>query len=217
MSEHNFSAMRAAMVSSQLRTNNVNDPRITAAMDVIPREQFVPAERIALAYVDVPIPLGNGRALNAPMTSARLLTEAQLKPTDNVLLIGAATGYLAVVLAELVAHVTALEEDAALLDAAKANIGKNAQITVVSGALNAGWASRAAYDVIVIDGAVQHVGNAIVAQLTDGGRLVTGLIEQGITRLAVGWKSSGGFALIPFVDVESVELPGFSHPKQFVF
>jgi protein-L-isoaspartate(D-aspartate) O-methyltransferase len=96
------------MVASQLRTNNVSDPRISGVMDTVPRELFVPADRASLAYVDVSIPLGGGRALNPPMTTARLLTEAGLQSADKVLLVGSATGYAAALLAGLVVHVTAV-------------------------------------------------------------------------------------------------------------
>src|SRR5688572_20533022 len=114
MTEQNYQAMRRAMVESQLRTVGVNDPRVIAAMDAVPREDFVPAARRATAYADASIPLGSGRALNPPMTLGRLLTEAKLAGDERVLLIGAATGYAAAVVARLAASVVALEEGATL-------------------------------------------------------------------------------------------------------
>ena len=122
MGDLDFSMMRAAMVSNQLRTNNVGDPRIIAAMETVARERFVPVDRAALAYVDVPIPLGNGRALNAPLATARLITESGVKPGEKVLLVGSATGYAAALLAQLGAIVTALEVDDALIATAKASL-----------------------------------------------------------------------------------------------
>ena len=105
-------AMRHAMVTSQLRTNAVRDPRVVTAMASIPRERFLPPTARAVAYRDTAIPLGGGRHLNPPLATARLLTEAELLAEDRVLLVGAAGGYAAAVLAGLVAHVTALESDA---------------------------------------------------------------------------------------------------------
>ncbi len=102
MTEQNFEPMRRAMVASQLRTTGVNDPRVIAAMGEVARERFVPAERAALAYADATVPLANGRALNPPMALGRLLTEAQLQGDERALVIGAATGYAAAVLARLV-------------------------------------------------------------------------------------------------------------------
>src|SRR5688500_346544 len=110
MTEHNFEQMRRAMVASQLRTTGINDPRVVAAMGEVPRERFVPAGRAALAYADALIPLGGGRELNTPMSLGRLLTEAAPEPDDRALVIGAATGYAAAVLARLVASVVAVEE-----------------------------------------------------------------------------------------------------------
>jgi protein-L-isoaspartate(D-aspartate) O-methyltransferase len=212
VSELDFSAMRAAMVSNQLRTNKVSDPRIVAAMKAVARERFVPAERAALAYIDVPIPLANGRALNSPLVTARLIAEAGIEPGEKVLLIGAATGYAAALLAELGAKVTALEVDVSLTA-----IGKSAGISSVTGPLEAGWRKNAPYDVILIDGAVEGIPTAIAAQLADGGRLLTGLVDKGVTRLALGRKSGTGVGLVSFADLEAVRLPGFAPPASFSF
>ena len=209
--------MRAAMVSSQLRTNNVSDPRIVSAMEAVARENFVPAERASLAYVDVPIPLGNSRFLNAPLATARLITESGVKVGEKVLLVGAATGYAAAVLAELGAVVTALESDALLLANAKKALGKTTDINLVSGPLNAGWRKGAPYDVIIVDGAIEAVPAAFAAQLAAGGRFLTGLVDNGVTRLASGRKTGQGIGLVAFADIETVRLPGFAAPVSFSF
>lgn len=212
MSELDFSAMRAAMVSNQLRTNNVTDARVVAAMKAVARENFVPAERAALAYVDVPIPLGHGRGLNSPLVTARLISEAGIEQGEKILLIGAATGYAAALLNELDAQVIALEVDENL-----AAIGKAAGIRYVMGPLEAGWRKGAPYDVILIDGAVETIPAAIEAQLANGGRLLTGLVDKGVTRLALGRKSGQSVGLVSFADLEAVSLPGFTLPKSFSF
>lgn len=217
MTEQNFSAMRAAMVASQLRTNNVTDPRVVEAMDMVPREHFVPPDRRTIAYVDVSVPLGGARALNPPMTTARLLNEAQLTADDQLLIIGAATGYAAAVAAELVAHVTAVEEDADLVARARAALEGDSRVTIIEAPLAQGYAAGAPYDVIMIDGAVAQLDERIIAQLAEGGRLVGALWDDGVTRLATGRKTGESCAMVSFADVETVKLPGFDHPEVFVF
>src|SRR5690349_19853880 len=123
MTEQNFEAMRRAMVDSQLRTTGVNDPRVVAAMAEVPRERFVPVERRGLAYMDRPVALGAGRALNIPEATGLLLTAAAVRASDKVLLVGAGSGYAAALLEKLAAHVVALEEDAALATFARENLG----------------------------------------------------------------------------------------------
>src|SRR3546814_21190424 len=81
------------MGGSQLRTSDVNDPRVIAARARVPREAFLPTERQALAYIDRPVKRSEGRSINPPLATGRLLTEAELRMDDNLLLIGAATGY----------------------------------------------------------------------------------------------------------------------------
>lgn len=212
-----FDAMRHAMVASQLRTNAVNDQRVVAAMARVPRENFVPESVRSIAYRDTALPLGGSRSANLPMATGRLLTEAYLRAGDRVLLIGAAGGYAAAVLAELVAHVVAVESDAALVALARESLADMANVEVVEGPLDAGHAAGAPYDVLIVDGAVASVPDALVSQVKPGGRIATGLAERGLTRLTSGRKSDGGFGLSAFADVECVVLPGFDRPEPFRF
>lgn len=212
-----FRAMRAAMVSSQLRTNAVNDPRVVAAMAIVPRERFVPDDQRAFAYRDAALPLGRGRFLNVPMATGRLLTEAYLTPRDRVLLIGSASGYAAGVLSELVARVVAVESDPALVAIARGALDGHKGVELVEGPLDAGAPAGAPYDVLMIDGAVEFVPETLLDQLAPGGRVVTGLVEGGVIRLASGRRSAGGFGLATFADVDCVVLPGFVRPRGFSF
>jgi protein-L-isoaspartate(D-aspartate) O-methyltransferase len=216
MTEHVFEPMRRAMVASQLRTTGVNDPRVIAAMGEVARERFVPAERSALAYADAIVPLGGGRALNPPMALGRMLTEAQLKGDEHVLVIGAATGYSAALLARLAGSVTALEEDEALAAFAKQALAGTG-VTLVKGPLAKGHARSAPYDFILIDGAVEHLPRAIVDQSADGGRISLALLDRGVTRLALGRVVAGAFGMTVYADAEAAVLPGFDKPRGFTF
>lgn len=216
MSDQNFEAMRMAMVSNQLRTTAVNDPRVIAALRAVPREAFVPAERKAIAYVDTLVPLGNGRSMNTPMATGRLLTEAEPVPGDRALVVGAATGYSAALLARLVGHVVALEEDAALLAQAR-QAGLAANVEIVEGPLATGWPAGAPYDLILVDGAIETVPQALIDQLAEGGRLAAAVIERGVSRLTVGRKAGGAYGAVAFADAEACSLPGFAKPAVFTF
>lgn len=194
MTKLDFPAMRAAMISGQLRTNNVSDPRLVAAIGAVPREQFVPAEKAALAYADLPVALGEGRVLNTPLATARLIVEANVSAGDKVLVIGTATGYAAAILAGLGAEVTEVQSD-----------------------LTEGDGANAPYDAIVVDGAIAFVPDAFREQLVEGGRLATGLLDDGVSRLAVARKAGESLVPVPFADVHAVPLPGFEKPRVFAF
>ncbi len=212
-----FAEMRHAMVASQLRTNAVSDQRVVATMARVPREDFLPADVRSIAYRDSAIALGGGRYANLPMATGRLLTEAYLTATDRVLLIGAATGYTAAVLAEIVDSVVAVESDPALIAVARDALAGIGNVELVEGPMQDGSAAGAPYDVLIVDGAIESIPDALVAQVRPGGRVVAGIAERGLTRLASGRKTDGGFALAAFVDVECVTLPGFDAPKPFKF
>lgn len=210
-------AMRHAMVASQLRTNAVSDTRLIEAMARIPRENFLPPAHRAIAYRDALLPLGNGRSHNSPLATARLLTAAAVRPGDHVLLIGAAGGYAAALLSALGASVVALEEDRSLLAVARAALAGDARVELAEGPLNAGWAAGGPYDLLVIDGAVEQIPEALIAQLKPGGRAVSGVADRGITRLASGSRSEGGFGMMDFLDIECAVLPGFVRLRTFQF
>lgn len=196
MSDGDFAAMRAAMVASQLRTSDVNDPAVLAAMASVPREDYVPAERRMTAYTDRPVPLGNGRAMNPPLATGRLLAVAEIAPGDRVLLVGDATGYTAALLRHMGAELSVAD------DAAPAK----------------GRAGGAPCDVLLVDGAVADLPAALLARLAEGGRVALGLVERGVTRLCSGRKAGGSVGFVRHNDIEMVVVPGFEPAKAgFVF
>jgi protein-L-isoaspartate(D-aspartate) O-methyltransferase len=216
MSEQLFEQRRRAMVASQLRTTGTNDPRVLAAMGEVARERFVPSARLPLAYADALVPLKPGRDLNSPMAVGRLLTEAAPREGERTLVVGAATGYAAALLARLTGDVVALEEDGELAAFAREALEGSGAV-LVEGPLVEGHAAGAPYDLIFIDGAVERVPEALIGQLRDGGRLATGLVERGVTRLAVGRRAGEGFGLAAFTDAATAILPGFAEPRAFTF
>lgn len=217
MNNLDFPAMRRAMVESQLRTNAVSDPRVTAAIESVAREDFVPADRRAIAYIDRAIPLSGTRAMNPPLVTARLVVEADIAPTDKVLVVGAASGYAAAVVAGLAGAVVALESDTVLAGQAKTQLKALANVTVVTGDLAKGYAKAAPYDVILIDGAIAQVPEALIRQLADKGRLAAAIVDGGVSRLCIGYKAGAGFGVDPVLDADAVTLPGFEAPKAFSF
>lgn len=210
-------AARHAMVASQLRTSGVSDARVVAAMAAVPREAFLPQAVRSLAYRDTMIALTEDRWQNTPLATGRLVNEARILPGDRVLLIGAAGGYTAAVLARLAREVVALESDAALAADARLALAPIGNVECVEGPLDAGWAAGAPYDVVVVDGAVEALPDAIVDQVRPGGRVVSGMVDRGVTRLAAGERTPGGFALFDFVDIDCAVLPGFAKPVSFRF
>ncbi len=216
MTDHNYEQMRRAMVASQLRTTGVNDPRVVAAMGAVPRERFVPQDRATTAYADAPIPLANGRLLNAPMVLGRMLAEARLDGSERVLVIGAATGYASAVVALLAKSVVALEEDTDLAATAREALA-GSDVEVVEGPLSEGSASGAPYDFVLIDGAVESVPQAILDQVADGGQLAAALLDNGVPRISVGRVVGGAFGAIAYSDAVAAVLPGFAKPREFSF
>jgi protein-L-isoaspartate(D-aspartate) O-methyltransferase len=215
-SEITAAEMRSAMIDSQLRTNDVIDPAVVGAMGMVAREAHVPAALASVAYMDRAIALGHGRALNAPLVTGRMLVAAAIRPGQRVLLIGSATGYTAVLLALLGAEVTAVEEAGALMAAAQ-GVATNDSIRWVEGPLNAGAPDGAPFDRIIVEGAIDTLPDALVAQLVDGGRLVAARRDGAVTRLVEGVKAGGTVALRSFADMDVAPLPGFAAPAGFRF
>ena len=214
-----FAQARTMMVDSQLRPNRVNDVKLLGVFGSLPREIFLPAAMAARAYTDENIRMPNGRAMLAPMATARLIQDAGVQPGEKVLVVGSGTGYAAAALAQLGANVTALEEDNGLLQIARLALAQLAsKVVQVTGPLAAGWAAKAPYDVILIEGAVDLVPEALANQLSANGRIV--LIRHDNDRVgcaAVGTRSAGGIAFVPKFDCSAPLLPGLAREAAFVF
>ena len=207
-----FAAARRTMIENQLRPVGVTDRLVLEAMGSVPREQFVPEDSRPLAYADRSLPIGEGRHLSGPEVLGQLLTQMAPKPGDKALVVGAGTGYSAAVLAAIGCEVAALESSPSL--AARA---RELGIAIAEGPLEAGHQPGAPYDLILIDGAVEFLPDAIVEQLADGGRLGAALVQNGITRLIVGQKVAGAFGYLSIGDAWAAPLPGFTKPRGFRF
>lgn len=211
---------RKNMVESQIRPSDVTDRRITAAMSDIAREAFLPAGLDkSLAYMDGAIPASGGRALLAPRTLARLLQLAAPEAKDNLMIVGAATGYSAAILSRMAKSVVALESDAALAKIARDTIKALGlgNVAVVEGALPAGHPSGAPYDVILVEGALEAVPEALISQLAQGGRLVAIEAAGGIGHAVVTTKTALAVSSRIAFEAGASLLPGFCEPKGFAF
>jgi protein-L-isoaspartate(D-aspartate) O-methyltransferase len=217
-----FVAARRMMVDGQVRTADVTDQRIIAAMLELPRERFVPERNASLAYLDLDVPVSAGtpaRRLVKPMVLAKLVQAAEIGPQDRVLDLACGTGYSTAVLARLAGAVVALEEDATLARHARENLALvgAANTEVVTGPLAEGWPSGAPYDVILINGCAEIVPERITRQLKEGGRLVA-VVGRPPASKAMRYLVSGGRAsALPVFDAAAPALPAFAEPPAFVF
>jgi protein-L-isoaspartate(D-aspartate) O-methyltransferase len=209
---------RFNMVEAQIRTSNVTDPRIHAAMGAVAREKFVPHAARALAYADVPVAIAQGRYLLDPRSFAKLLQLAQITAEARVLDVACGTGYSSAVLGRLAAEVIALEQDADLVRVASellANVvGK---VEVVQGGLIEGVKGQGPFDVIFVNGAIEQTPDTLLAQLAEGGRLVTVMRESGQARAWLFVKQNGQVGRRPDFDADVPLLAGFKKAMGFIF
>jgi protein-L-isoaspartate(D-aspartate) O-methyltransferase len=207
-----YAEARAAMVEGQLRPQGVTDRGVLEAMGEVPRELFVPEQSRSLAYIDRALPLGGGRFLPAPAVLGELLTQMMPERGQRALVVGAGTGYSATILTRMGLEVVGVESVPEL--AARA---RELGVDILEAPLEGGYRKGAPYDQVLIDGAVEHIPDAIVAQLADGGRLGAALIDRSISRLIVGRKAGDAFGYLTLSDAGSPALPGFARPKAFTF
>ena len=219
-----FERARLKMVESQLRTEDVTDYDLIEAMGAVARERFVPERRRPLAYVDEDLLLTEPgatppRYLMRAATFARLVQVLELVPSDKVLDVGCGAGYSAAVLARLAGSVVALESDEGLAAEARRALAEagGAGATVVTGPLAAGWPREAPFNAIILEGAVETVPPALLAQLSEGGRLVAivGLGRSASATIYTRTEQEIG-SRVAF-SAAAMVLPGFEKPKAFVF
>ena len=220
-----FAGQRVKMVDGQVRTTDVTDLRIIAAMLDVAREEFVPNRYRQFAYIDEDVPLKDarrgepGRYLMEASPFAKLLQLADISAGDIVLDVGCASGYSAAVLSQLCGQVIALESDSELAAQATATLSRLGcdNVAVIEGPLEAGYADAAPYDAIVFEGAVERLPEAFAAQLKDGGRLVAVEGVGNAARANVYTKSAGALSPRHAFNAAIKPLPGFQVEREFVF
>ena len=214
-----FELARRKMVASQLRPNEVNDPAVIAAMGSIPREKFLKAAQRQFAYVDEDLAIGGGRVIMEPLVLARLLQLADTQPTDSAMVVAAGAGYSTAVLARLTSSVVGVESDAEFAVQAGrtlAELGVD-NAAIVAGPVTAGAPSQGPFDVILINGAVDEVPEALRQQLADGGRLVCVLRQGPVGRGTLITRAGQAFGTRQEFDAATAVLPGFERVPGFIF
>lgn len=214
-----YAQRRTTMVDTQVRPSDVTKFPIIDAMLSVPRESFVPAARREAAYVGENLSLGGTRVILDPRTLAKMLDAADIQPDEMVLDIGAGLGYSAAIAARLAEAVVALEEDTAMAAEAETALSEAGidNVAVIEGPLAEGSAKHGPFDVILIQGAVQQVPDAITAQLKDGGRIAAIFDEGtlGVTR--IGYKIDGEMTWRYAFNAGAPVLPGFEAAQTFLF
>jgi protein-L-isoaspartate(D-aspartate) O-methyltransferase len=218
-----FSERRVKMVDGQIRTTDVTSAPLLEAFLTVPRENFVGQASASLAYIDEDVRIGatpeGPRYLMEPSPLARLIQLADVAASDSVLDVGCGTGYGSAILSRLARSVVALESDAQLAAQAAATLSALGcgNVEVVTGTLRDGLAARAPYDVILVNGSVEEVPQALHDQLAEGGRLVAveGRGNAGVARLFL--KTTGVVTGRRAFNAAIKPLPGFERTRVFEF
>lgn len=220
-----FSTARQKMVDGQVRTDDVTDPRILDAMLALPREDFVPVQKRPLAYLDLDLDLDVGEASPAkrflikPQVTAKMLQAANIAASDNVLIVGCATGYCAAIAGTMAAKVTGTETAPAL-------VAKGGEILARLGFTNVtlkvaapadGDPAGAPYDVIILNGSTEIEPEQLYGQLGEGGRLVGVFATTRPSRATIVTRSHGDLGRWTLFDAAAPVLPGLEKRPAFVF
>ena len=170
----NIEQARFNMIEQQIRPWDVLDIDVLELLNVVKREDFVPAAYKNLAFIETEIPLGGGESMFTPKLEARILQEVAVKKHENVLEIGTGSGYMAALLAHKARHVLSVEIQPQVKAQAEKTLAANGvtNVTVTLGDGAQGWSTGAPYDVIVISGALSVLPEAILQQVKVGGRIL---------------------------------------------
>jgi len=169
-----FSALRQRMVASQLRDRGIADERVLNAMGRVPRHEFAPEPYRDQAYEDHPVPIAQGQTISQPFIVALMLEALALRSADHVLEVGAGSGYVTALLGELAAQVISVERHAALADPARELLARMeyTNVKIIVGDGTQGFRECAPYDAIIVSAAAPDIPPALLAQLTEGGRMI---------------------------------------------
>jgi protein-L-isoaspartate(D-aspartate) O-methyltransferase len=209
-----FTAEREAMVERQLRRRGITEPDILDAFRAVPREQFIGDEYAHLAYGDHPLPIEANQTISQPYIVALMIQAAAIKPGDTVLEVGAGSGYAAAVISRIARQVIAIERQHALVDVASERLRRLGydNVEIVEGDGTRGCPDHAPFDAILAAASGSHVPQALIAQLSPGGRLVMPVGEPGwvqelikVTKQDDGilkQENLGGVRFVPLIGEE---------------
>jgi protein-L-isoaspartate(D-aspartate) O-methyltransferase len=163
-----------SMVREQIESRGITNARVLAALNKVPRHEFVPEHLADAAYEDHPLPIGYSQTISQPYIVALMTELLQLQPGAKVLEVGTGSGYQAAILAEVGAQVYSIEilEPLAKTSAKLLQRLGYANVHVKRGDGYVGWPQHGPYDAIVVTAAADHVPPPLVEQLKPGGRLV---------------------------------------------
>ncbi len=212
-----FSARRMMMVDTQVRPNDVTKFPIIEAMLSVPRESFVPGAMTEAAYMGENLTIAPGRVMLEPRTLAKMLDAMDIGPEDSVLDVGTGLGYSAAVVARMAGSVVATEEIAGLAAGAAERLRALSVTTVrvVTAPLTEGAAAEGPFDAIVIQGGIETVPAALLAQLKDGGRIGCIFTEGALGSCRIGLKSGAGVSWRFAFNATAPVLAGFAARRAF--
>lgn len=212
-----YASRRTTMVDTQVRPSDVTKFPIIDAMLNVAREDFVPAEKRDAAYADAHIDLGGGRVVMDPRTLAKMLEAVDIQPDEMVLDVGAGLGYSSALAGRLGEAVIALEEDEERVNAAGGLLAEAGidNAAAVQGTLIEGAAKHGPYDVILVQGAVEHMPEALTEQLKDGGRIAAIFAEGALGSMRVGYMIDGAITWRFAFNAGAPVIPGFEARRAF--
>ena len=215
----NIEQARFNMIEQQIRPWDVLDPDVLELLALVRREDFVPPQHRALAFVDTEVPLPNGQSMLAPKVEARLLQELAVQRHERVLEVGAGSGYMAALLAHRGQHVTTFEIDPELARLAADNLRRAwiSNVNVLQADASRVVPEGGPFDVILLSGSVAELPRTLLAQLKPGGRLAAIVGQLPIMRATVVTRSGDGFSQVELFDTVAPRLKGFVEPTKFVF
>ena len=215
----NYQTRRNLMVDTQVRPSDVTKFPIIEALLAIPREEYVPDEKRDAAYVGENIAIGGGRVLLEPRTLAKMLDALDVQPSDVVLDLGCGLGYSTAVLAQLSDFVVAVEDDGARAAEAQEILSSQGvdNAAVFEAPLADGAAKNGPYDVIILQGAVETVPDALLDQIKEGGRIAAIFAEGELGVVRVGRKIDGTVNWRMSFNAGAPVLPGFAKVEAFTF
>ena len=213
-----FAARRVTMVDTQVRPSDVTKFPIIAAMLAVPREVYMPREKREAAYMGENIDIGAGRVMLEPRTLAKMLDALDILPTETVLDIGCGLGYSTAIIARLAEAVVAVEENESMASDAQRSLSAESvdNAAVVVAPLHAGDARHGPYDVMMVQGGVEIVPDALTDQLKDGGRIGAVFMEGALGVARIGHKANGRVTWRFAFNATAPVLHGFAAKPAFV-
>ena len=164
----------------ELRESGIVNSEVLSALEIIPREKFIPENYRNQAYENIALPIGEDQTISQPYVVAKMTELLEVKNNHKVLEIGTGSGYQCAILSKLARRIYTIERIKNLHEKSSKIFNELKLTNIVSKYEdgNNGWIEQIPFDRIIFTAATENISNRIFTHIKEDGIIVCPIIKD---------------------------------------